>query len=133
MLEPAGSKSFEYTLHEGAEAATVQWLFADEATLPVAVNLWELPPDGTEGMHSHDNRDPLEELYVVVQGEAMMRVDDEEYELGPGDAVLAPVGSKHDLRNTGATPLKVLVVWGRPGKTDWSGYRMMQERWVQLG
>lgn len=133
MFEQAGSKAFEYTLHEGAKPATVQWYFADEATLPVAVNLWELPPGGTEGMHSHDNRNPIEELYLVVQGEAMMRVDDDEYELGPGDAVLAPVGSNHDLRNTGSTPLKVLVIWGRPDTTDWSAYRMMQERWVQLG
>jgi len=133
MLEKAGSKSFEYLLHEGAKPASVRWLFADETTLPVAVNVWELPPGGSEGMHAHDDSDPIEEIYVVVEGEAMMRVDDEEHELGPGDAVLAPVGSDHDLRNVGAGPLKVLVVWGRPGTADWSGYRITRERRAQVG
>lgn len=47
-----------------------------------------------------------------------MHVDDERHELGPGDAVLAPVGSQHDLRNTGTGTLTVVVVWGRPGTAD---------------
>ncbi len=57
----------------------VQWYFLDRSQLPVAVQLWELPPGGTGGMHGHPADVPLEELYVVVEGSAEMRVDQETY------------------------------------------------------
>ena len=122
MLERAGSTAFDYDMHGGADLTRVQWYFLDETRLPVAVHLWELPPGGAEGMHSHGEDEPLEELYLVVEGSARMRVGDETHELGPGDAVLAPVGSEHDLRNTGQTTLKVVVIWGRPAEADWSPF-----------
>lgn len=121
MLERAGDWAFDYDLHGGSGGlTTIQWYFFDRARLPVAVQLWELPPGGAEGSHVHDESQPLEELYLVVEGSATAHVDQQVHELGPGDAVLAPVGSDHDLRNTGTTVLKVVVVWGRPAETDWS-------------
>lgn len=123
MLEPAESTAFDYDLHgSGGEFTRVQWYFLDRTRLPVAVQLWQLPPGGAEGKHSHGVDDPLEELYLVVAGTAVMRVDDQTHELGPGDAVLAPVGAEHDLRNSGETTLRVVIVWGRPGEADWSGF-----------
>lgn len=47
-----------------------------------------------------------------------MRVGEREYELGPGDSILADAGVDHDLRNTGTDVLRVLVVWGPPGDAD---------------
>jgi len=123
MIEHAGATAFDYELHDGTDVTRIQWYFLDRSQLPVAVQLWELPPGGTEGMHAHPADEPLEELYVVVEGSAEMRVDQETYQLGAGDAVLAPVGSQHDLRNTGRTALRVVVVWGKPASVDWSGYR----------
>lgn len=125
MLERAGETAFDHDMHEGALPMRVQWYLLDRSRLPVAVQLWELPPGGSEGLHSHEEDEPLEELYLVVEGSARMRVDDEQHDLGPGDAVLAPVGSRHDLRNTGADTLKVVVVWGRPATEppDWSPFR----------
>lgn len=140
MLERSGDAAFDYDLHGAddtqstGEAATgeredgqtvptnIQWHFFDESRLPVAVQTWQLPPGGREGMHQHPDEDPLEELYLVIEGSARMRVDERTHDLGPGDSVLAPVASEHDLRNTGDTTLKVVVVWGKPAPTDWSGY-----------
>ncbi|HET8600893.1 MAG TPA: cupin domain-containing protein [Segeticoccus sp.] len=124
MLERAGETAFDHDMHHGALPMRVQWYFLDRSRLPVAVQLWELPPGGSEGMHAHPDDEPLEELYLVIEGSARMRVDEEEHDLGPGDAVLAPVGAEHDLRNTGSRPLKVLVVWGRPSAepVDWSPF-----------
>ncbi len=116
MLERHGSAAFDYDLHGGTALTRIQWYFLDRSRLPVAVQLWELPPGGSEGMHSHPHDEPLEELYLVVEGCASMDVDGATHELHPGDAVLAPVESHHDLRNTGTTPLKVVVVWGRPSE-----------------
>jgi oxalate decarboxylase/phosphoglucose isomerase-like protein (cupin superfamily) len=30
------------------------------------------------------------------------------------------VGTRHDLRNTGERPLKVMVIWGEPRPADYS-------------
>lgn len=114
MFEKAGTGAFDYAL--GKDSPTrIQWHFLDRTKLPVAVHTWELPPGGFEAMHAHPEDEPLEELYIVLSGEAEMRVDDEHYRLGPGDSVLAGVGTDHDLRNVGSGPLKIIMVWGKPG------------------
>lgn len=122
MLERSGSTAFDFDLHGGADLTRIQWYFFERSRLPVAVHLWEIPPGGGEGMHAHPEQDPLEELYLVVEGTARMHVDDRTFDLGPGDAVLAPVDSEHDLHNTGDTTLKVVVLWGKPAPADWSAY-----------
>lgn len=116
MLERRGATTFDYDLHGGTALTRIQWYFVDQSRLPVAVQLWQLPPGGSEGMHAHSRDEPLEELYLVVEGCATMCVDGETHELGPGDAVLAPVESDHDLRNTGTTTLQVVIIWGRPSE-----------------
>lgn len=122
MLERSGEGAFDYDLHGGTGLTQMQWYFLERSQLPVAVQMWELPPGGSEGMHTHSDDKPLEELYLVIEGSASMRVDGDTTDLGPGDAVLAPVGSDHDLRNTGDGTLKVVVVWGKPAPADWSGF-----------
>lgn len=122
MLERAGYGAFEDTLHGGSGTSRFQWYFLDRSRLPVAVQRWELPPGASEGMHAHGEDEPLEELYVVLQGTARMHVDEETYDLGPGDAALAPVGADHDLVNVGGDALQVMVVWGPPGEYDWSRF-----------
>src|SRR4051794_37138582 len=122
MLERAGTHAFRYSLHEGSPLQ-MQWLFYGQSELPVAVQTWELPPGGFEGMHSHAEPDrPLEEIYVFTEGTGEMTVDGETYSVAAGDAVLARVGTRHDLRNTGQGPLKVLVIWGEPRPADYSGF-----------
>jgi mannose-6-phosphate isomerase-like protein (cupin superfamily) len=122
MLERSGTTAFDYRLHDGTDVTRVQWYFFDRCRLPVAVQMWELPPGGSEGSHAHSTEDPLEELYLVIDGSAEMHVDGQTFEMGPGDGVLAPVGSEHGLRNTGNSTLKVVVIWGRPAPADWSAY-----------
>lgn len=122
MLERAGDHAFPYSLHDGSPLR-MQWHFYGQSELPVAVQTWELPPGGFEGMHSHDRSGiPLEEIYVVTEGTGRMTVDGDEYTVQAGDAVLAKVGTQHDLRNTGEGPLKLLVVWGQPQPSDYSGF-----------
>lgn len=127
MIERAGEYAFDHTLHGGAGSMRMQWHFLDASRLPVAVQTWELPPGASEGLHSHDpHEQPLDELYLVVAGTGRMRVDAETYDLAVGDSVLAAAGANHDLVNTGPDPLRVLVVWGRPGTTDWSSFGSAQ-------
>lgn len=126
MLERAGTHAFRYNLHGGAPLQ-MQWLFYGKSELPVAVQTWELPPGGFEGMHSHaEPGRPLEEIYVVTEGMGEMTVEDVTYPVRVGDAVLAGVGTRHDLRNTGEGPLKVLVIWGEPRPADYSNFGSAQ-------
>jgi mannose-6-phosphate isomerase-like protein (cupin superfamily) len=41
-----------------------------------------------------------EEFYFILSGTGMMEVDDEEREIGKGDAVLIPPGAWHHIRAT---------------------------------
>lgn len=121
-MEHPGEHSFPYELH-GGPPARVQWHFHGRTQLPVAVQSWELPPGGFEGMHTHTDDDiPLEEIYLVTSGTGQFRIDGTVYPVAAGDAVLAPVGSQHDLYNTSDVPLKLLVVWGNPGSADFSRF-----------
>lgn len=122
MLEKYGAHSFEHELH-GGSTMRVASHFAGTMSLPVAVQSWELAPGGSEGLHSHAaGPAALEEFYLVIHGRASMRVGETVYELEAGDAVLAVPGAEHDLRNTGTSTLRMLVVWGPPAATDLSGY-----------
>ncbi|MGF9661270.1 cupin domain-containing protein [Arthrobacter crystallopoietes] len=62
--------------------------------------------------------------YDLHGGSAPARIhyDGASHDLAAGDALLAPVGSDHDLANTGTGPLRVLVVWGEPGTADYSSF-----------
>jgi len=55
-------------------------------------------PDGKAGPHDH----PLEEAYLVTQGEVLATFDGEEVLLGPGDFAWAGVGCVHSFAATGA-------------------------------
>jgi len=52
---------------------------------------------GFAGAHDH----PLEETYLILDGEVDAVFDGETYRLGPGDAAWAGVGCVHEFRNAG--------------------------------
>jgi mannose-6-phosphate isomerase-like protein (cupin superfamily) len=56
--------------------------------------------------------DPMEEIYIIQSGRGRMQVDQERREVAPGDVVHIPIGSFHELINTGEGELTVLVVAG---------------------
>ncbi|HEY9436590.1 MAG TPA: cupin domain-containing protein [Blastocatellia bacterium] len=68
-----------------------------------------LPPGASVIPHHHE---VIEEIYYVIEGEGMMRIDDEEREVEAGDAIYIPRFSRHTLTNTGNGPMKILLVCG---------------------
>jgi len=124
MHERHGDGAFAMTLHDGSAPTAVQWYAREDTRLPVAVQRWELPPGGSEGMHRHPPGDgALEELYVLIEGRAVMHVDGRTHEMAPGDAVLAAAGTEHDLHNPGPDRAVLMVVWGPPvGGLDWTRF-----------
>ena len=55
--------------------------------------------------HFHPN---TEEIYYLLRGSALMALEGERQEVGPGDAIAIPPGMKHQIRNTGAEELVFL-------------------------
>ena len=79
------------------------------------MNILELDPDCT-GYPEHDHvKDGQEELYVVLQGAAILQVEGKEYRVSEGEAIrVAP-----DLKRkwiTGKDSVRLLALGGTPGK-----------------
>ncbi len=60
-------------------------------------------PGGVAGAHDH----PLEETYLILEGEVDAVFDGVEYRLGPGDIAFAGVGCPHQFAN----PANSIVRW----------------------
>jgi quercetin dioxygenase-like cupin family protein len=61
-------------------------------------------PGGMAGAHDH----PLEEAYLITEGEVDAKFDGESYRLRAGDAAWAGVGCVHEFSNPGPGPVRWL-------------------------
>lgn len=77
----------------------------------MAITMVEGDPGSEQPMHSHPE---AEQVYVIVAGTGVMRVDDEEQEVGPGTLVFIPPGASHAIRNTGSTSLTYVSATSPP-------------------
>lgn len=80
------------------------------------VDLTVMPPGTSIGVHTHGPAD--EEIYVVVSGSGRMRLEGEEFAVGPGDVVVNGRRGTHGLVNTGAEDLRLVVVEVPAGPPD---------------
>lgn len=108
------SVSHTQTIHGGNGKIKRIPLFDDVSRLPIKFEIWELAAGVSEGVHTHEGKFALEEIYYFLQGEGVVWADGEEEPVKAGDAILAPEGSDHGFRNTGRGPLKLVILWGRP-------------------
>lgn len=123
MIERRNETAYDWGVYAGGNIP-VQWYFRKQAEMSVAVQAWTIAPGASEGMHVHHEERPLEELYVVVAGQAEVTIAGETSRLGVGDAFLAKMGAEHDVRNPGELPLTMIVVWGPPSPSIWAEYSM---------
>ena len=68
-----------------------------------------LPPGSSVTPHYHA---VMEEIYYIIEGQGVMRINDEEREVGDGDTIYIPRFSRHTLSNTGDRPIRMLMVCG---------------------
>lgn len=75
-----------------------------------------LPPLEELGLEVHSEND---QFFRFEQGTGMCTVDDNEYALSDGVAVVVPKGSKHNVRNTSADEdLKFYTIYSPPHHKD---------------
>ena len=68
-------------------------------------------PGQEHAPHLHEGQD---KLYVILEGEGVVRVDDQAEVLIAGDAAFAPAGVVHSIRNSGTERLVVMAVLSPP-------------------
>lgn len=82
----------------------------------IFVDLSVVPAGGRIGLHTHGPDD--EEIYVIVDGEGFMTVDDRRVPVASGDVVVNRPSGSHSLENTGSTPLRLVIIdVGAGGRT----------------
>jgi quercetin dioxygenase-like cupin family protein len=90
----------------------------------LGARLWRLAPGQASTKHRHPRQ---EELYVLIEGEGRMRVDDDLLTLAVLDAVLVEPGSVRQVFNdTGAGALWLVV--GAPREDVTSTLEMSEEQ-----
>lgn len=70
-----------------------------------------LPPGAATEPHRHLY---TEEIYYILRGAGRMMVGTEERDVGLGDGILIPPGTRHTIRNAGAEPLVFLCCCAPP-------------------
>ncbi len=78
----------------------------------LAVGMTILPPGNSSSFHSHDGEF---ETWIIVSGEGEVRVGDERQPIGPESVVFLPRNLKHQVINTGQTPLRMFWIYTPPG------------------
>lgn len=68
-------------------------------------------PGQEHAPHVHEGQD---KLYLVLEGEGVVRVDDQAEVLTAGDAAFAPAGVLHSIHNSGTERLIVMAVLSPP-------------------
>lgn len=66
-------------------------------------------------LHRHHHS---EEIYYFLTGEAIMVRGDESFPVRPGDVVCIAPGTRHQLRNIGIEPLRLLCMCSPPYRHD---------------
>jgi len=72
--------------------------------LLVGLNAFE--PGQSHALHAHAGMD---KLYYVVEGEGIFLLEDTELPMRAGDALVAPEGVAHGIRNTSGARLLVMA------------------------
>lgn len=84
-----------------------------------------LKPGEDIGFEVHDGND---QFFRFESGKGKAIIDDTEYELVEGDAVIVPQGAKHNIINTSDTDyLKFYTIYGPPHHMDKTVHKTKEE------
>ncbi len=86
----------------------------------ITTTLVEMNPGGVQKPHSHKT----EQCYTIIEGQGLMRVDDDKQIVNAGDTIFIPSNSLHGLENTGKEILRYLSA-GSPV----FGFKKEKELW----
>ena len=82
----------------------------------VGLNAFE--PGQSHALHAHGGMD---KLYYVIEGEGVFLLEGTELPMRTGDALVAPEGVAHGIRNSSSARLLVMAVLAPARPTDHAG------------
>ena len=77
--------------------------------------LMTLPPGCDIGEEVHPDRD---QFFRIEQGSGIVRIDGVDNPVEDDFAVVVPAGAKHNVINSGATPLRLYTIYAPPEHKD---------------
>lgn len=77
--------------------------------------LMTLQPGDEIGEEVHDDRD---QFFRIEEGSGVVDIDGTPNSVEDDFAVIVPAGARHNVRNTGSTPLKLYTIYGPPEHLD---------------
>ncbi len=81
------------------------------------VNWCRMEPEKTFRAHYHED---MEEIFIILKGQARILINGEKAEMGEREAVVIPPRQVHEMKNVGAQDLEYLAIGisrGKGGKT----------------
>jgi mannose-6-phosphate isomerase-like protein (cupin superfamily) len=98
--------------HRGGGNSVGYNFFKDAKDFKTTFRKRVLKPDAAIGYHQQKE----DEIYYVVSGKGMMRLNEETYEVNSGDAILTRTGSSHSIKNMGKEDLVLIIVYEHQAK-----------------
>lgn len=86
--------------------------------------LMTLPPGGEIGEEVHEDRD---QFFRVEGGQGEVLIDGTWTKVERDSAIVVPSGARHNVRNTGAEPLKLYTIYAPPEHRDGTVHRTKAE------
>ena len=77
--------------------------------------LMTLQPGEEIGAEVHEDRD---QFFRFEEGEGAVDIDGRENRVSEDFAVIVPAGARHNVRNTGSSPLRFYTIYGPPEHVD---------------
>ena len=107
----ADIESGEWQEHVRFPGIYVKGLLTSEDNPLATVNVVQVPPGGKIGRHRHAQQ--LETVWVI-QGNAILTLDQMEVFIRDGQIIAIPIGLEHALRNEGETLVELLTFFTPP-------------------
>jgi mannose-6-phosphate isomerase-like protein (cupin superfamily) len=67
------------------------------------------------GMETHQNKD---QVFRFESGIRKCIIDDNDFMVAEGDAIVVPAGARHNIINTGTIPFKMYTIYGPPNHKE---------------
>jgi mannose-6-phosphate isomerase-like protein (cupin superfamily) len=77
--------------------------------------LMTLQPGDEIGEETHDDRD---QFFRIEEGKGVIVIDGRRHDVQDDFAAIVPAGARHNVINSGSTPLKLYTVYGPPEHRD---------------
>lgn len=86
--------------------------------------LMSLAPGEEIGLEVHNH---VDQFFRFEEGEGKVIIDEEQYQVKNGDAVVVPASSQHNVINTGKEELKLYTIYSPPQHPDGTIHKTSQE------